>query len=167
MKDVTQIIDQQFIMPPGAIGGELSVLIPVDVSAADVSCKAGELTNSQSPPSFQGPRCSISPASPVPRRIVEELVYQTGRRRNLADRESRFLHAFEAAAKAFMCVISRVIRNCKCILGSGIVAEIDQPLVYNLRPSLRCDVASQIDVKLAGDLEVVGGPGLPIEVATE
>ena len=64
-----------------------------------------------------------------------------------------------AAVNAFMCVISRVIRNCSASLVPGVVAEIDQPLVDDLGARLGGDVAAQVDVELAGDLEVVGGPG--------
>ena len=46
------------------------------------------------------------------------------------------------------------------VLGAGVVAEIDQPLVDDLRAGFGGDVAAQIDVELAGDLQVVGGPGV-------
>ena len=55
------------------------------------------------------------------------------------------------------------------VLGAGVAAEIDQPLIDDFRPRLRGDVAAQVDVELAGDLEVVGGPGIPhgiVEVDT-
>ena len=48
----------------------------------------------------------------------------------------------------------------KGILGAGVIAEVDQPLVDDLGAGLGRDVAAQIDIELAGDLEVVGGPGV-------
>ena len=50
------------------------------------------------------------------------------------------------------------------VLGAGIVAEIDQPLVDDLGARLGGDVAAQIDVELAGDFKIVGGPALPTEL---
>ena len=50
------------------------------------------------------------------------------------------------------------------IFGAGIVAEIDQPLIDDLRAGFGCDIAAQIDVQLAGDLEIVGCPGVALRV---
>ena len=50
------------------------------------------------------------------------------------------------------------------VLGSAVVGKIDQPLVDDLGPRLGGDVAAQIDVEFAGDLEVIRGPGVPIEL---
>jgi len=38
------------------------------------------------------------------------------------------------------------------LLATGIVTEIDKPLVDDLRPRFGCDVASEVDVELAGNL---------------
>ena len=46
----------------------------------------------------------------------------------------------------------------------GIVAEIDQPLVDDLRPRFGGDIAAQVDVELAGNLEIIGGPGIALRV---
>ena len=51
------------------------------------------------------------------------------------------------------------------VLRAGIVAEIDQALVDDLGPRLGGDVAAQIDVQLAGDLQVVRGPRVAHGVA--
>jgi hypothetical protein len=37
---------------------------------------------------------------------------------------------------------------------SGIITEINEPLVYDLRPRLCGDVAAQVHVQLAGDLQI-------------
>ena len=63
-----------------------------------------------------------------------------------------------AAVNAFMWVISRVIRNWSASFVPGVVGEVDQALVDDLGARLRGDVAAQVDVELAGDLEVVGRP---------
>ena len=65
-----------------------------------------------------------------------------------------------AALNALMWVISRVIRNCKRVLGAGVPAEVDQTLVDDLCAGLGGDIAAKVDVEFAGDLEVVRGPGV-------
>jgi hypothetical protein len=40
------------------------------------------------------------------------------------------------------------------------IAEIDQPFINDLSTGFGGDVAAQVDVKLACDLEVIGGPGI-------
>ena len=50
------------------------------------------------------------------------------------------------------------------VLGAGVIAEIDQPLVDDLRPRFGGDIAPQIDVEFAGDLEIVGGPGIALRI---
>ena len=50
------------------------------------------------------------------------------------------------------------------VLGAGIVAEIDQPLIDDLGARLGGDVAAQVDIELAGDLEVIGRPGIALRI---
>jgi len=50
------------------------------------------------------------------------------------------------------------------VLSSGIVTEIDQALVHDLRARLGRDVTTQIHVDLAGDLEIIGGPGITLRI---
>ena len=55
------------------------------------------------------------------------------------------------------------------VLGAGVATEIDEALIDDFRPRLRCNVAAQVDVELAGDLEVVRCPSVPhgiVEVHT-
>ena len=69
-----------------------------------------------------------------------------------------------AAMNAFMCVISRVMRNWSASFVPGVVGEVDQPLVDDLGAGLGRDVAAEVDVELAGDLQVVGRPGVALRV---
>jgi hypothetical protein len=46
------------------------------------------------------------------------------------------------------------------VFASGVATEIDQSLIDDLGPSFGCDVAAQIDVELAGYLQIVGRPPL-------
>ena len=46
------------------------------------------------------------------------------------------------------------------ILRAGVVGEVDQPLIDDLRARFGGDVAAQVDIELAGDLQVVGRPGV-------
>ena len=55
-------------------------------------------------------------------------------------------------------------KELKRVLGAGIVTEIDQPLIHNLRPGFGCDIAAQVDVEFAGDLEIVCRPGIALRV---
>ena len=50
------------------------------------------------------------------------------------------------------------------VLGAGIVAEIDQPLVDDLGARLGCDVAAKVDVEFACDFEVIGGSGVTLRI---
>ena len=47
------------------------------------------------------------------------------------------------------------------VLASGVVAEIDEPLIDNFRAGLGSDIATQIDVELPGYLQIISGPGIP------
>ena len=51
------------------------------------------------------------------------------------------------------------------VLGAGVIAEIDQAFVDDLGPRFRGDVAAQVDVEFAGDLEIVGRPGVALRIA--
>ena len=50
------------------------------------------------------------------------------------------------------------------VLRARVVGEVDQPLVDDLGAGLGRDVAAQVDVELAGDLQVVGRPGVALRV---
>ena len=52
----------------------------------------------------------------------------------------------------------------QCNLGAGIVTKIYEALVDNLRPGFGRNVAAQIYVKFARNLEVVRGPGVALRV---
>ena len=61
---------------------------------------------------------------------------------------------------ALIWVISRRHQELQGVLGAGVVAEIDQPLIDDFRAGFGRDVAAQVDVELAGDLEIIGRPGI-------
>lgn len=96
--------------------------------------------------------------------IVEELVHEAGRRRDAADAERWLAHALERERERLHVRDLAGHQELQRVLAAGVVAEIDQPLVDDLGPRLRGDVAAQIDVKLAGDLQIVGGPGIALGV---
>ena len=50
------------------------------------------------------------------------------------------------------------------VLRAGIVAEIDQPLVNDFSARFGCDIAAQVDVELARDLQVIGSPRIALRV---
>jgi hypothetical protein len=50
------------------------------------------------------------------------------------------------------------------VLRSGIVGEIDQSLVHNLRPRFRGDIAAKVDVELAGNLQIVCGSRVALRI---
>jgi hypothetical protein len=100
------------LMPSGAVGGELSVLIAVSWLASEVE-GAGEAMNSQSPPSFHRPLVSISPSSPVPVESLKNWFISPDVGASLPIEKAGFFMLSRAAEDAFMCVISRVTKNCR------------------------------------------------------
>ena len=50
------------------------------------------------------------------------------------------------------------------VFRAGVVGEVDQALVDDLGSRFGGDVAAQVDVELAGDLQVIGRPGIPHRV---
>ena len=72
--------------------------------------------------------------------------------------ERRLLHALERGRESLHMGDFPRHQELKRILGAGVVAEIDQALVDDLGPRFGGDVAAQVNVELAGDLEVVRGP---------
>ena len=105
-----------------------------------------------SSPSFQGPVVSISPCSPSP---VESLKYwfTSGEGRDLADRKPVLAHAVQRRGKRLHVRDLARHQELQRILRADVVAEVDQPLVDDLGARLGGDVAAQIDVELAGDLQ--------------
>jgi hypothetical protein len=53
----------------------------------------------------------------------------------------------------------------KCFLRSGVVAQIDKPLIDDFRAGFGRDVAPQIDIQLARDLQIVRRPGIAHRIA--
>ena len=93
--------------------------------------------------------------------IIEELVDQSRRRRNFADRKARLAHAFESRSERLHVGDFARHQELQCVAGADILAEIDQPLVHNLRAGFGRDIAAKVDIEFAGDLEVVAVHALP------
>ena len=151
------------MIPSGAVGGELSVLIRGSAWGSTVD-SAGEVH--EFPVAAFIPRAAgidlafVSLAGG----IVEELVHKAWRGRDLADRERGLLHAFQRGGKRLHVRDLARHQELKRVLGARIIAEIDQPLIDDLGAGFGGDIAAQVDVKLAGDLQIVGGPGIALRV---
>ena len=103
MQDVPQLVDQELVDALGAVGGELSVLIAVAEPGIRHGPEApANSTNSQSPPSFHGPRVSISPSSPVPVESLKNWFTRPGVGAILPMLKAGFFMLSSAAANAFM-----------------------------------------------------------------
>jgi hypothetical protein len=50
------------------------------------------------------------------------------------------------------------------ILGAGIVTEVDQSLVHDLGAGFDRNVAAQVNVEFAGDLQIVGCPWVALRI---
>ena len=79
---------------------------------------------------------------------------------NAADAERRLAHAFQRACeRPHMGDFARH-QELQRVLGAGVVAEIDQALIDDLGARFGGDIAAQVDVEFAGDLQIVRGPGI-------
>ena len=142
------------MIPSGAVGGELSVLIAVSESASVVD-RAGEAMNSQSPPSFHGPLVSISPSSPVPVEIIEELEFtRPGVGASLPIEKAGFFMLSRAAGKGFHVGDFAGHKKLQRIFGTSIVAEIDQPLINDFGAGFSGDIAAKVNVELTRNLQI-------------
>ena len=118
MQKVAQLVDQQLLDRFGSVGSrafrsrsaEPSAFVPLHVLERR---RLHELPVARLRSRGRGRR---SPLDPLAGRIVEELVDERRRGRDLADENGGLPMLSSAAAKAFMCVISRVIRNCSASL---------------------------------------------------
>jgi hypothetical protein len=125
---------------------------------------AGDSVKTQSPPSFQGPRVSISSWSLAPVESLKNWSTRPGGR-DPPDAERWLAHAFEGEREGLHMRDFAGHKELQCVLRAGIVGEIDDPLVDDLCAGFCGDVAPQIDVEFARDLEVVvGGPGVALRV---
>ncbi len=92
--------------------------------------------------------------------VVEELIDELRGRGDLSDAERRLAHALQGLSeRAHVGDLARH-QKLKGILRAGILAEIDQALVDDLRARFGGDVAAKVDVQFAGDLEIIGRPGI-------
>src|SRR6185437_8337227 len=96
--------------------------------------------------------------------IVEKLIYQAGRRRDVADREGQFTHALQRQRKGFHVGNFASHQKLERVLRASVVTEIDESLIDDLGPRFGGNVAAEIHVKLAGNLKVVRGPGVALRI---
>jgi hypothetical protein len=94
------------------------------------------------------------------RRIVEELVYQLGGGGDFADAKGRLAHAFQRQGEGSHMGDFSGHEKLERVFGAGVPTEVDQALINDFRPRLRCNIAAQVDVEFAGDLEVVRCPSV-------
>src|SRR4051812_48973211 len=86
------------------------------------------------------PRLALVPGAPgvdfaviaFARRIIKKLIDELWRRRDLSDAEWRFAHALEGKRERTHVRDFACHEKLKGILGAGIPAEVDQPLVNDL-----------------------------------
>src|SRR6185312_14566215 len=85
-------------------------------------------------------------------------------RRNFADAEGRLLHALKREGESLhMCDLTSH-QELQGVLAAGVVAEIDQAFIDDLRARFGRNIAAQIDIQLPCDLEVVCGPGIALRI---
>jgi hypothetical protein len=96
---------------------------------------AGNSVKTQSPPSFQGPRVSISPWSLGASGVVEELIYEAGRGSDPPDAEGRFAHAIEGKCEGLHMGDFADHKELQDVLRAGVLSEVDQTFVDDLGPS--------------------------------
>ena len=92
------------------------------------------------------------------RGIVEILIDKSRRRRNPANRERRLAQALQSRGERLHVRDLARHQELQSVDRARIVGEIDQPFVDDLRARFRRDIAPQIDVEFARDLQVIRGP---------
>ena len=91
---------------------------------------------------------------------VEVFVDDAGGGFEEADGEGRLFHALEGGGEGLEVGDFAGHEELEGVDGAGIVGVIDEALVDDLGAGFGGNVAAEIDVEFAGDLEVVGGPGV-------
>src|SRR5271166_4490637 len=76
-------------------------------------------------------------------RVVEELIDDARSGRDLADRERVFAQTFEGDHERLHVRDFPAHQELKCVLGAGIVTEVEQALVHDLGPGLGRDITTQ------------------------
>ncbi len=94
------------------------------------------------------------------RGVIEELVNHLGCWSNLSDAQRRLAHTLQCESECSHMGDFPRHEELQRVLGARIAAEVDETLIDDLRPRLGSYVATQIHIKFAGDLEVIGGPGI-------
>src|SRR4051812_3240159 len=92
--------------------------------------------------------------------VVEVFVHEAGSGRNLADGEGVLSQALECEGESLHVGDLTGHEELQSIDRTGIIAKVDEPLINNLGPGFGSDIAAEVDIQLAGDLEIVSGPGI-------
>jgi hypothetical protein len=81
------------------------------------------------------------------RGIVKIFVHQAWSQGTVADRKRIFAQAFKRSGECLH--VSDLTRHqeLKRVLGSGVIAEVDQPFVDYFRPSFGSDIAAEINMR--------------------
>ena len=93
-------------------------------------------------------------------RVVEVLINKFGRGRDVADGEGRLAHAFQSGCKCLHMRDFAAHQKLKSIDGAGIIREADKAFINDFGACFGGDIAAQIDIELACDLQVIRGPGV-------
>src|SRR5580704_1102470 len=162
MQDVAQLINKQFFERLRFVwigtfrvdGGRISL------SSVEVLKRRGFNEN---------PRLTLVPRSSsvylavisFACRIVEELVDELGCGGNFANAKRRLAHTLQRKGECAHMSDLSCHEKLERILGAGVATEINETLIDDFCARLCGNIAAQIDVELAGDLEVISGPSVP------
>ena len=98
-------------------------------------------------------------------RIVEELIDDAGCGGDFTDLQRIFSHAFKGGHESFHVGDFARHQELQSVLGAGVVAEVDEAFIDNFGAGFGGDVAAEVNVEFAGDLEVISGPRVAHGVA--
>jgi hypothetical protein len=97
--------------------------------------------------------------------FVEVLIDEAGSRGDAAHGEGGFAEAFESGGEGLHVGDLAGHQELQGVDGAGVVGEVDEAFVDDFGVGFGGDVAAEIDIEFAGDLQVVGGPGVADGVA--
>ena len=168
MEQVAQLFDEEVLDHLGSAGGGGAAIVDV----ADRPDRGRRRADRGRPETRRSTAFAFVPGTAhvdlavlaIAGRVVEELIDEPRRRRDLPDREAWLAHAFERRGERLHVGDLTRHQELQRVLGAGVGGEVDQALVDDLGARLGGDVAAQIDVELAGDLQVVRRPRVPHRV---
>ena len=111
-----------------------------------------------------GRDASLSPSSPTPVESLKNWSTSPGVGGILPMAEPRLAQALERRSKRLHVRDLTRHQELQRVDRAGVLGEVDEPFVDDLGPRLGRDVAAQIDVELAGNLQVVRRPRVSLEL---